>query len=109
VKTAGQGTVDPLARTSDHRSIAGSRQIGDNHPTMQSGPTPPDSPRRSTRLRVAISIALSFSGLVIVVVVMLMRQVISFEMAMLMLVALLGLYVGFGVLIAVYHLIGRLE
>ena len=34
---------------------------------------------------------------------------ISFEMAMLMLVALLGMYIGFGILIAVYRLIDKLE
>jgi hypothetical protein len=37
------------------------------------------------------------------------KKIISFEMAILMLVALLAMYVGFGILIAVYRLIGKLE
>ena len=36
-------------------------------------------------------------------------KIISFEMAILMLVALLGMYLGFGILIAVYRLITKLE
>jgi hypothetical protein len=35
--------------------------------------------------------------------------VITFQLAMLMLVALLGLYFGFGVLIALYRFTGRLK
>jgi hypothetical protein len=36
-------------------------------------------------------------------------KIIGFELAMLMLVALLGMYVGFGVLIAVYRFVRKLE
>jgi hypothetical protein len=36
-------------------------------------------------------------------------KVISLGVAMLMLVALVGMYVGFGILIAVYRLINKLE
>jgi hypothetical protein len=70
---------------------------------------PPGAPRRRSRLKVAAGIAVSFSSLVIVIVVLMVQRILSFQMAMLMLVALLGLYVGFGVLIAVHHLIRRLE
>ena len=38
-----------------------------------------------------------------------LMEIIGFEMALLMLVALLGMYVGFGILIAVYRLIARLD
>lgn len=37
------------------------------------------------------------------------NRIISVEMAMLLLVALFGLYLGFGVLIAVYLLVTRME
>ncbi len=60
-------------------------------------------------LRIAAAVAGSFTLLVIGVMALLVRHVISFQMALLMLVALLGLYVGFGVLIAVYRFIDRLE
>jgi len=36
-------------------------------------------------------------------------RIISFEIAKLMLVALLGMYVGFGILIAVYRLMAKLK
>jgi len=36
-------------------------------------------------------------------------EIISFAMAKLMLAALLGMYVGFGMLIAAYRLIDKLE
>ena len=36
-------------------------------------------------------------------------EIVSFEMGLLMFVALLGLYVGFGILIVVYRLIQRME
>ena len=40
---------------------------------------------------------------------LLVKGVITFQLAMLMLVALLGLYFGFGVLIALYRFVGRLK
>jgi len=61
------------------------------------------------RTRVAVGIAGSFIALVAVVIALRLLKVIGFEVAMLMLVALLGLYLGFGVLIAVYRLLARLE
>jgi len=60
-------------------------------------------------LKVVAGIAASFAGLVGVIIFLLVAEIVSFEMAKLMLVALLGLYIGFGVLIAVYRLIGKLE
>jgi len=60
-------------------------------------------------LKIAAGVAVSFTGLVIVILVLMANRIITFQMALLMLVALLGLYFGFGVLIAVYRFIARLE
>jgi len=64
---------------------------------------------RNRTLKVVASIVASFAGLVGTIIFLSQAKIISSEMAMLMLVALLGLYIGFGILIAVYRLIGRLE
>jgi hypothetical protein len=64
---------------------------------------------KKTTLKVVAGIALLFIGLVGTIVFLLARKVISVEMAILMLVALLAMYVGFGILIAVYRLIDKLE
>ncbi len=60
-------------------------------------------------LKIAASVAGSFSALVVVVLVLMAKRVVSFQMALLMLVALLGLYFGFGLLIAVYRFVRKLE
>jgi hypothetical protein len=64
---------------------------------------------KNRTLRVVAGIAASFAGLVGTIVLLLQAKIISFEEAMLMLVALLAMYLGFGVLIAVYRLIAKLE
>ncbi len=63
----------------------------------------------SRALRIVAGIVVSFAGLAATIIVLLAAQIISFGVAMLMLVALLGMYIGFGILIAVYRLIGTLE
>jgi len=60
-------------------------------------------------LKAVAGIAASFTGLVGTIIFLSEMKIISFEMAKLMLVALLGIYVGFGILIAVYRLIRKLE
>ena len=64
---------------------------------------------RNRTLKVVAGIAASFACLSGVIIFLLEAKMISFEVAMLMLVALLGMYLGFGVLIAVYRLIGKLD
>ncbi len=54
-------------------------------------------------------IAGSFIGLVATIIFLLEAKVISFEMAMLLLIALLGLCFGLGFLIVVYRLVSKLE
>ena len=65
-------------------------------------------PRNRTLIVIA-AIVVSFTGLVGTIVILLESKIISFGMAMLMIVALLGMYIGFGFLIAVYRLIGKLD
>ena len=64
---------------------------------------------KNRTLKVVAGIAASFTGLVGTIIFLLERKVISVEMASLMLVGLLGMYVGFGVLIAVYRLVDKLK
>jgi len=65
-------------------------------------------PRNRTLIVVA-GIVVSFTGLVGTIILLSETKIISFEMAMLMLVALLGMYIGFGVLIAVYRFVDKLK
>lgn len=64
---------------------------------------------RNRTLKVVAGIVVSFTGLVGTIILLSVMKIISFAMAMLMLVALLGMYIGFGILIAAYRLIGKLE
>jgi hypothetical protein len=72
-------------------------------------PANPSPVPRKRRLRTIAGIAASFIGLAGTIIFLLAMKIVSLAMAKLMLVALLGLYVGFGVLIAVYRLITKLE
>jgi hypothetical protein len=65
-------------------------------------------PKKRT-IKVIAGIAASFIGLVGTIIFLAEKKIISFQLAILMLVALLAMYVGFGILIAVYRLMGRLE
>ena len=62
-----------------------------------------------TTLRVALAFAAFFGGLAVTVVVLMVTRVISIQVALLMLVAILAMYVGFGILALVYKLINKLE
>ena len=64
---------------------------------------------RNRTLKVVAGIVVSFASLAGTIILLSVTKIISFAMAMLMLVALLGMYIGFGILIAVYRLIGKLE
>lgn len=64
---------------------------------------------KNRTLKTVAAIAASFVGLVGTVIFLSQTKIISYEMGLLMLVALLGMYFGFGVLIAVYRLIRKLE
>jgi hypothetical protein len=64
-------------------------------------------PRNKTL--VLAGIAASFAGLAGTIILLLVTKIISLAMAKLMLVALLAMYIGFGILIGVYRLIRKLE
>jgi len=61
------------------------------------------------KLLIATGVSLSFFILMATIVVLTAKKVVTGQMAMLMFVALLGLYVGFGLLIAVYRFVGKLD
>lgn len=61
------------------------------------------------KLKIAALVALSFTGIVVLIMALLVKAVITFQLALLMLVALLGLYFGFGVLIFLYRFVDRLK
>ena len=65
--------------------------------------------RRNRTLKVVAGIAASFAVLLGTIIFLAAVEIISFEMARLMLAALVAIYVGFGILIAVYRLIAKLE
>jgi hypothetical protein len=65
--------------------------------------------RKGRALKIVAGVVASFACFVGVIVYLMMAKIVSFEIAKLMLVALLGLYVGLGVLIAAYRLMGKLQ
>lgn len=62
----------------------------------------------SAKLKVAAAVAGSYTALGVLVILLVAWQKITPQLALLLLVALTGLYFGFGVLIAVYRFISRL-
>lgn len=60
-------------------------------------------------LKIAAAVGGSFTGLVAVILFLMIQKVISFPLALLMLVALFGMYFGFGVLIAVHRFVDKLD
>lgn len=63
----------------------------------------------SQKLKVAAAVSASLTVLIALILILLAKHIITYQMALLMFVGLLGLYVGFGVLIAVYRFISRLD
>jgi hypothetical protein len=64
---------------------------------------------RNRTLKIVAGIAASFIALASTIVLLSKAKIISFEMAKLMLVALFGMYLGFGILIAVYRLVAKMK
>ena len=64
---------------------------------------------KKRKLAVAAGIIASFIGLSAIIITLAIENTITGVVAGLMLVALFGMYVGFGILIAVYRLIAKLE
>lgn len=63
----------------------------------------------NTNLKKLAAVALSFTGFCVLIFLLLVWHVVSVQIALLMLVALVGLYLGFGVLIAVYRFVSKLD
>jgi hypothetical protein len=63
----------------------------------------------TTTLKTVLLAGAAFVTLAVAIVAASFLGYISGQLGLLMLVALLGMYVGFGVLIAVYRFISRLE
>lgn len=64
---------------------------------------------RNNSLRMLAAAAGSFTLLALTVIFLAAKGVVTFQLGLLMLVALVGLYFGFGVLIAVYRFISKLD
>jgi hypothetical protein len=60
-------------------------------------------------LKIAAAASGSFSALVVLILVLLVSRIVTLQLALLMVVALVALYFGCGVLIAVYRFIAKLE
>ena len=60
-------------------------------------------------LKVVAGVVALFTALVATVIFLSATKVISFPAALLMLIALLGIYLGFGFLIAVYRFVEKLK
>jgi len=56
-----------------------------------------------------VGIVASFMGLAGVIIFLLATKIVSVQVGILMLVASVGMHLGFGILLAVYRLIGKLE
>jgi hypothetical protein len=64
---------------------------------------------KSKKPNLVVSIAASFTGVSSVIIFLLIMRVVTFQLGLLMLVASVAMHLGFGILIAVYRLIARLE
>ena len=60
-------------------------------------------------LKLIVGIVASFMGLAGVIIFLLAAKIVSVQIGILMLVMSVGVHLGFGILIAVYRLIGKLE
>ena len=65
--------------------------------------------KTTKRTLIGVGVLGSFLGFVFGIVTLARTQTVTPQIATLMFVALIGLYVGFGILIIVYRLINRLD
>jgi ABC-type transport system involved in Fe-S cluster assembly fused permease/ATPase subunit len=78
-------------------------------PTLRMDRARADTPISSRQRWIVFGIATSFTALAAAIIALLVAHVLTFQMALLMLVALLGLYIGFGVLALAWRLVARLD
>ena len=76
---------------------------------MAERPAAPGARARKRRTAIALAASASFCALIATIFGLWFTGQVTYQLALLMLVALLGLYVGLGVLIAVWRFIDTLE
>ena len=59
--------------------------------------------------KLLVGLSASFTGLTVATILLMAGKIVSLQLGTLMLVALVGMHLGFGILIAVYRLINRLN
>lgn len=59
--------------------------------------------------KLVVGIVASFMGFAGVIIFLLATKIVSVQIGILMLVMSVGMHLGFGILIAVYRLVGKLE
>jgi len=59
--------------------------------------------------KIVVGMAASFTGVSSGIIFLLVTKTVSAQLGILMLVASVGMHLGFGILIAVYRLVDRLE
>lgn len=64
---------------------------------------------KARNIKIALSIVFSYLALIALDIYLAVNQILTPQQAGLMAVMLFGMYVGFGILIAVYRLINKLE
>jgi hypothetical protein len=65
--------------------------------------------KKKTKLLILSAVVFTFSGLAVLVVFLARSGVITVPAAILMLIALVGIYFGFGILIAAHLMVRRLK
>lgn len=65
--------------------------------------------RDKKRLKTVLTIMFTFILLAVVVFYFAVTEAISLQLGLLMLIGLVGLYIGFGILFLVYRLIAKLD
>jgi hypothetical protein len=64
---------------------------------------------KSRTPKLVVGLSASFTGLAVATLFLMAGKIVSLQLGTLMLVALVGMHLGFGILIAVYRLINKLE
>jgi|SaaInlStandDraft_2_1057019.scaffolds.fasta_scaffold770629_1 hypothetical protein len=64
---------------------------------------------KKSGLKMVVVIAMTFTALAGLIVALGFKEIVSIELMLLMLIGLLGLYLAFGIMAAVYRLISKLE
>jgi hypothetical protein len=83
-------------------------QSGTGHPPLAARSQESRMPQNGTS-KFVVGMAASFTVVAGAIIALLVTKTVSAQLGILMLVASVGMHLGFGILIAVYRLIGKLE